>query len=122
MGICSGAGSGARPRDFCGPLGPPWPAKHPLGFARAVGSHRDRRDGRPAPTRCWVRRDPETYPVHPATIHSPAEEEGKVVVLDVLVEEFGAVVIDDADLPAGRQTYLWRAWRSIPQLNWVVEV
>jgi len=41
------------------------------------------------------------------------EEEGEVVVEDVLVEEL---------LPwrSTTQTYIWRAWRSIPQLNWVV--
>ena len=31
-------GNGARPVHFRGPLGPPWPAKHPLGFSRVVGS------------------------------------------------------------------------------------
>jgi len=43
------------------------------------------------------------------------EEELEVVVADVGVTSF---------LPSRSitQTYIWRAWRSIPQLNWVVEV
>jgi len=41
------------------------------------------------------------------------EEEVKVVVEDVLVEELFALAIDDADVHLA-------GWRSIPQLNWVV--
>jgi hypothetical protein len=44
------------------------------------------------------------------------EKELEVVVFDVGVDELFAVP------RSMTQTYLWRAWRSIPQLNWVVDV
>ena len=43
------------------------------------------------------------------------EEEVEVVVVDVGVDELFPV-------RSMTQTYIWRAWRSIPQLNSVVEV